>query len=738
MKKSFVTLLFAILLGTATFAQTALPTSWDCDPTTIPAVGWTTNLTDYYNVSSLGYYHSAPASAKFNGTGKYVTIFFSEAPGTVSYYIRGASFSGGTFTIQESVDGTTWTDVHIWGTGGTVMPSNDLSTATAITDVLNGASRYVRFYYTLKSAGNVAIDDILITKAVASATAEIAIKCLNTNIPSGSTYSIGNSASTVFKIINYGIDSVLHITTNSISGTDASMFTVTGMPANVPAADSLTFTLNFLPTGLDGTKTATLSISNNDSDENPYLIDLLAVKGSYATEPIDNATNLTFTNLKSFGFQVNFSDGATIPDGYVVMRKTGSAFDSLTDFPTDGLTCLLGQYIGGAQVAYVGTAGNFKPSFIVANTTYYFAVFPYNGVPGYENYLTASFLAGNTTTPADMIGTYYSAINTSSPTFVTDLHNLINPHTALYYSDYDDLEINVVLYRDTVVAGESKKVVSCAYSGENHVYTDPWAWDVFSREHAFCQSWMPTYTDVNFETFPEYADYHNLRPVNQVNVNGYRSNLPVGVVVNVTQQWFEGKFGTDALGHTVYEPRDEAKGDVARSMFYMLVCYNGVNGNNWRLPTYLSGLYPYGQDINVLLTWHNQDPPDNWEMAHNDYNQEIQDNRNPFIDNIGWVSLIDFETMNPISVNENEANDINLSVYPNPVYSDVFVDFTGIENQNAQINITDLTGREIFSQNFSTQNGFNHIKVSTDLSSGVYALDFDFNGNRYTRKLVVY
>jgi endonuclease I len=736
MKKSFLVLFLTLLLGTLGFSQTALPTSWDCNIANLP-VGWTTNLTDYYNVGSVGYFHTAP-SAKFNFTSCHTTIYFSDAPGTVSYYIRGASFTPGTFSVQESVNGTTWTDVHIWGTGGTLMPTNDLSAATAITDVLNSASRYVRFYYTLKTAGNVAIDDISITKAAATPAQEIAIRCGNTDIPTGTQYSIGNTSATIFKIINYGTVNVLNITSSNITGTDAGLFSISGLPASVPALDSATFTLNFAPTGPDGTKTATLSIGNNDSDENPFLIDIWAVKGSYATEPTDNATNLTFTNLKSYGFQVNFSNGATTPDGYVVMRKTGSAIIPGSEIPVDGNTYKRGQYIGGAQVAYIGSAGNFNPSFIVANTAYYFAVIPYNGYTGFENYLNASYLAGNTSTPADLIGTYYSGINPSASSFITDLHNLINPHTALYYGDYDDLMINTVLYRDTLIAGTSEKVVTCAYSGENYVYSDPWSWTYFSREHAFCQSWMPTYNDVNFSTYPEYADYHNLRPVNQVEVNAYRSNMPVGEVVNNTHPWYEGRYGTDTLGHTVYEPRDEVKGDVARSMLYMLVCYDGVNGHSWRLPTYLSVSFPYGQDVNVLLTWNDLDPVDNWEMAHNDKIQSVQDNRNPFVDHMDWVDLINFTTMTYAGIPEEATGDIQLTTYPNPSQGVLYVDFTGSRDENASLIITDLMGRMVFSQQISAKEGKNHIQVNTDLAPGTYALDVFVNNNNYNKKVMVY
>ena len=735
MKKILMLPVFILLLSIQGIAQTSLPTSWDCDPTTLPSVGWTTTLTDYYNSGSVGYFHSAPASAKFNFTGCHLTIFFSDMPATVSYYIRGASFTPGTFSIQESVNGTTWTDLRVFTSN---MPANDLATATPFTDNVNPASRYIRFIYTQTTAGNVAVDDILITKAAAGPEEEIEIKYVNTVIPDESTYVVGNAASTTLKVINYGTDSTLSITATNFSGTDASMFSVTGMPASIGPEDSATFTLNFNPTGSDGTKTATMSISNSDSDEDPYVINLWGVKGNYATEPVDNATNLTFTNQKTYEFQVNFSDGSSVPDGYIVMRKTGSMISPVGELPVDGSTYKKGQYLGGAQVAYIGPAGNFKPSFIVANTSYYFAVIPYNGYPGYENYLSASYLAGNTTTASDMIGTYYNSINSSAPTFITDLHNLINTHFALYYSDYDDIVVNTVLYRDTLAGGESKKVVTCAYSGENYVYTDPWSWTYFSREHAFCQSWMPTYNDPNFDLLPEYADYHNLRPVNQNNVNAYRSNLPVGTVSSVTSSWFEGKYGQDTASHTVYEPRNQEKGNVARSMLYMLLCYDGVDGDTWRLPTYLSVVYPYGQDVNVLLGWHVSDPVDNWEMAHNDHIESVQNNRNPFIDHPEWVSLINFTTMTPLSVSESAAEEISLMVYPNPAVDQTTLTFVAGGDDQMNLTVYDMMGKLVYQKAYDVAQGANQISVPVNFGSGVFQMNLEMGQKQYRKKLLVY
>ncbi len=240
-------------------------------------------------------------------------------------------------------------------------------------------------------------------------------------------------------------------------------------------------------------------------------------------------------------------------------------------------------------------------------------------------------------------GNYYSTIDTSSSSFVINLHNLIYPHTKITY--YTTAVANYAT-RDTT---DGKKVVTCVYSGENYVFTPPFSWGTYSREHTWCHSWMPTYPS---ESGPEYSDQHHLYPTNQNKANGIRSNHPLGIVVNPSYTYLQCKLGTNNLGYTVFEPRDSQKGDAARALFYMAVCYHGENGKDWSfnylntvtLPSKNEG----PQDVALLKQWHQQDPPDAWEIARNDSVYKYQRNRNPFIDNPKWVDIIDFNTMTKI------------------------------------------------------------------------------------------
>jgi len=242
------------------------------------------------------------------------------------------------------------------------------------------------------------------------------------------------------------------------------------------------------------------------------------------------------------------------------------------------------------------------------------------------------------------VDTYYSTVNASNSSFVTDLETRIrSPYTQVSYDNYKTTIIPNYEARDTT---GGQMVVTCVYSGQNYVYTPPFAWGTFSREHTWCQSWFPSGGSTSSN---EGSDQHHLFPTNQNSANGVRSNHPLGVVTSVTSSFLEGKYGLNASGYYVYEPRNSHKGDAARALLYMAVRYNGVNGYDWTFNnlnnTILPGLSEGAEDLATLIAWHLADPPDKWEVGRNDYIQSVQGNRNPFVDHPEWVNYINFNTL---------------------------------------------------------------------------------------------
>lgn len=724
--KKFLLLPFTFyLLPFTFFAQTTLPTTWSFTTTTFPN-GWTSSGTGYYTGSG-----NTPPALKFDGTGDWLQIFFADDPGPLTYYLAGNSFSGGTFSVEESVNGTSWTTLHTHN-------SPSAGSYTLYTDIPNISSRYIRFFYTTKVTGNIGLDDVNLSIAAASPTQEINIKQGASIIINGGTAYFNSPVDTTspitFTIENSGTINTLDITSAVISGTDSGEFVISSFPDSVTALGSGNILIDFTPTQT-GTRLATLTIGNNDSNENPYIIKLYGVGGSYASEPTAQATNLNFLNIKSYRFTSSFTGAVPNPDGYLVLRKTGSL---ITDSPADGTIYVRGDYIGNSQVVFSGSATSFVPNNIVAGTDYYFTVFAYNGPGQYRNYLQINPLSNNVTTLQNMMGNYYTGISTADTSFLTDLHNKINPHTAIFYGNYQTTIIPLFESRDT---SGGQKIVTCVYSGFNYVYDEPYGWSVMSREHTYCHNWMPTNPADNPER-PEYNDQHHLFPTQFSNANQVRLNYPLGEVVNITSQFLGCKFGTDVNGRNVFEPRDEHKGDAARALFYMAVCYNGVDGNNWKFRNPISGSIPYGQQQDILKKWHFQDLPDNWEISRNDFLDSLQGNRNPFIDSVNFACYIDFLTMtkinnpsvpcNIVGINESDFPDHEILIYPNPTNGKFKIQSSKFNVQRATI--IDILGNIVFQTTIKNpESGFD---VSF-LSKGIYFLRLTSEEKTISRKIVI-
>ena len=110
--------------------------------------------TDGMTQNGLGTDYSATEKLKFDGTGDWLKIKINADPGKLSYQIKGNSFSGGTFTIQQSADDETYSDLATYTADGSV----ELALAKT--------TRYVKFIYTSKSSGNIGLGNIAISLPV--------------------------------------------------------------------------------------------------------------------------------------------------------------------------------------------------------------------------------------------------------------------------------------------------------------------------------------------------------------------------------------------------------------------------------------------------------------------------------------------------------------------------------------------------------------------------------------------
>ena len=103
-------------------------------------------------------YGSSP-KLKFNSTGDWLLLQFDERPGKLTFDVKGNSFGNGSiFTVQTSEDGETFTDLKTYTDLG--------STQSEEFNNLDENVRYIKWVYTVKSSGNVALGNIKLEKYV--------------------------------------------------------------------------------------------------------------------------------------------------------------------------------------------------------------------------------------------------------------------------------------------------------------------------------------------------------------------------------------------------------------------------------------------------------------------------------------------------------------------------------------------------------------------------------------------
>jgi len=588
-------------------------------------------------------------------------------------FVQSGLFAAGNSTVQVT-DGTNTMDIRINSStniAGTAIPTG----AVSVTGLVG---QYNTNYQIVPRD----LNDIITYVAPLY---EINILLGGSTVFTGGNYLIGNTPATTITIENYGTQNLV-VSGSLFSGVNAAAFSSNIGAPTIAGGTSQNFTINYVPSAI-GSHFATLEISSNDADENPYIINLEgAGTDNLATEPTASPTNVTFPLIDAYTLNGQFTAG-TGATNYLVLWSNGAA---VTGVPADGNTYLRGDIVGNATVAYSGPATSFTPRGIIANQNYFFEVYAFNGSGGFENYLTTAPATGNTTTTGSNIAGYYGAITSVNNTLVSDLTALINPHTSVTYFMYLNTMMANFEVRDTV-GGQS--VVTCAYSGENIVFNDPFNWTAtgYSREHTYAHSWMTSWPADSPE-LPEYNDQHNLYPTNLSEANQPRSNYPLGVVTGtVSQSYLEGTLGQSATGQLVYEPRDKQKGNAARAIMYMAICYGfNLNGDP----------QASNQDQNLLKTWHLADLPDDYEIARHEYIYSIQGNRNPFIDSVEFACHIDFDNnlyLGPdcsvLSLNELSENSIK--VYPVPANDILKVNADG-ENITAY-ELIDMQGRTVLS-----------------------------------------
>lgn len=327
------------------------------------------------------------------------------------------------------------------------------------------------------------------------------------------------------------------------------------------------------------------------------------------------------------------------------------------------------------------------------------------------------------------VGYYNGTAGLTGVTLKNKLHDIISANTVeLTYSDlwtaypttderadgkvwdmYSDVPGGTAPYTFTFGSDQCG-----SYGGEA---------DCYNREHSVPASWFN-------DNAPMYTDLFHVVPTDGY-VNNRRSNYPLGDVASASWTSQNGsKLGSSAVAGyvgTVFEPIDSFKGDFARIYFYMATRYKD------ELPSWTSDPFS-GSDFsgwakNMFLVWNAQDPVSAKEVDRNNFVHDLQNNRNPYVDNPQWVNDV---WGYPVGLAENE-NKLMARIYPIPVDDNLTIDLLNNANSTA-ITVLQLDGKVVLSTNT------NESKINIELTSfpnGIYFLTIQNELGFYKEKVVV-
>lgn len=232
------------------------------------------------------------------------------------------------------------------------------------------------------------------------------------------------------------------------------------------------------------------------------------------------------------------------------------------------------------------------------------------------------------------------------------------------------------------------------------------------REHTFPRSLGSPNLGFEFAG----SDAHHLRAIDS-QFNNTRSN----------RIYDNGTGNAVVLGNGNFYPGDEWKGDIARMMMYMYLRYPT------QCPATVVGAgtasNPLADMPDIFLNWNAQDPVSAYELNRNEVLQDMQGNRNPFIDNpylatMIWGGTVATDSWNVLSVPEAEME--VLMLYPTITSGTLYVKNTSgntdyvIYNSMGQLVQSGKTDHQINLQNKS--DGIYFVTLKTDNASKIFKI----------------
>jgi len=335
---------------------------------------------------------------------------------------------------------------------------------------------------------------------------------------------------------------------------------------------------------------------------------------------------------------------------------------------------------------------------------------------------------------------YYNSANSTGYALKTQLYNIIKNHNDRGYAGlyvtyttsdkdfyYENNGTMLDMYTENPTGTECEFTYGVNQDdgtlGNNEC-------ERYNREHLIPQSVFASAT-------PMYSDAHFVVPSDK-HVNAERGDFPFGRVNTASYTSSNGsKKGQNlnsgySAGYTgvVFEPINEFKGDIARCLLYFATRYQDVvSGYTYTMFNGTQGQVFTPVFLNILLTWNQQDPVSQREVARNNAIYARQGNRNPYIDNNTYVTTI---WGSPLATTSFDAI-ANVSVYPNPSSTNSIT----IESENTIDGIELITVNGQLMQQIKQPLSENHIYKIENLPQGFYLLRLTSDSQSITKKIII-
>lgn len=258
---------------------------------------------------------------------------------------------------------------------------------------------------------------------------------------------------------------------------------------------------------------------------------------------------------------------------------------------------------------------------------------------------------GRAPSPAFAEDDYYAEITAEGGNeLLGQLHDLITV-THTHYTTYPDCK-NPDYVRRTD-PGPNGELAEFYTQAELSSVWEKGIRGTWNREHVWCQS----LSNGLWGESGGGSDLLHIRPT-ESSINSTRQNMKYGEVEGGSEAWTKDKQGARValgghFGGDTYEPIDSVKGDVARIVLYVYTHYNtfanvygSTDGQGAR--SYFGTLHftdvvaakTEQSALAILLSWNSLDKVDALEQARNEAAEDIQGNRNPFVDHPEYAEAI--------------------------------------------------------------------------------------------------